>query len=149
MAITMFVIALYLSTNDGTSYTYYIQLLFPYFILVAVQEWNYLPDKMFVLCRPRQLACVLIVQTVLISSFIFMNPKPEKYFSEYNRLYEDLDARIVDVDKVKVDALPLSFYCLEKGIYSDNYGHSNCYSVGLLNKLEKSDDIKKMIFHNI
>ncbi len=136
-AIVMLLIGFFLSTSNGAWLTYYLQLLVPYIIclaLVFLTEWV---EK---LKLSQSVACGIVVILFCVTLFgvrklVIIKPINNDQISQWEEVYEILD-NYKDGD-IKVSALPLNFYCLKNGIYNDNPGHSNCYTYELLNMISE------------
>ncbi len=113
--------------------------------------WQELRDKLEPYMK-KTIFCVglCVVELAMLLAFgkslrgyILQDRLDETYVAQWNEMYDFLDS--YKGKKLKVSALPLTFYCVKNDIYSDNHGHTNCYTYELLDMV-KNNEPPKLIF---
>ena len=138
-AITMLIIGTILSTSNGAWLTYFLQLSVPYIIFIAVLIMDDWGKKKHIVGICSCIASLFFLISILLFSrdIYFVKHIGEGQKKQWNDVYEILDN--YKDGNVKVSALPLTFYCINNNIYSDNTGHSNCYTYELSEMINSSN----------
>lgn len=171
--ISLILLPLFLiAENQGTNYTYYLQLWFPYIILYGVvfasDALTYLRQKIALpVCISNPGTLLPVVSSVLICLVTLLSlarvlpsyhsePMTHEQQQAWDNAYDILD-RCSCEGEILVSML-LSDYCLERGIATSNYGQAEYNHSGNLenyrnNKLWRNiflfDDTEKLLQKNI
>lgn len=161
-----------IAENQGTNYTYYLQLWFPYMILYGIvfasEALTYFRQKTaFPICVNKPKTLLPVVCSVLICLFTILSlvrvlpsyhsePMTHEQRQAWDNAYDILD-RYSSEGEILVSML-LSDYCLERGIATSNYGQAEYNHAGNLenyrnNKLWRNiflfDNTEQLLQKNI
>ena len=141
---------LYFGQSDGTFYTYYLQLWIPYLVMSTAGMINELKSM---LCANDRLAKYLnssiipvlgaIVVMMSFGKFTIVTPMSLEQKNEWKYVYNLLDSYSPDSIRIKDNSFV--FYCLERGIYNDAWGHDSIFTEETLDKL-KNLNISDLFF---
>ncbi|SFC74418.1 hypothetical protein [Butyrivibrio sp. YAB3001] len=137
--ITMLLIGTLLSTSNGAWITYYLQLFVPYLLFLAIIIWDGIAKRIKISIPNYYISAIEVVLLAIvvlsIKRLVFVQHITDEQKKEWEEVYTVLD-EYKDCN-IKMSALPLNFYCLKNGIYSDNPGHSNCYTYELMDLVDE------------
>ena len=146
MALVSFVFLIVLGQSNGATYTYFLQLWMPFLIVsfarLCDEYWEILCVKKFGL-----FVIIVCMFLFMLLPFEFSFSSPQKWKEEREvkgEVYEILD-KFEDPSKMKISPYSLVFYCVERNIVHDEYGHSNAYNKELL-RIVKSSNTSELVF---
>lgn len=144
----VFPIVIGLAKNDGTYYTYYLQLWYPYFIAVGCEMFCEISNKEYNFSR--------ILKNIIVIAFIAVVIKSMMYLKSYIIVDTEIRSKqdgwaitketlsgYLNEDEALLMA-PISYLCLEKDIYTDDYGQAEFNDYYSLENYEKNRLWKKL-----
>lgn len=130
----MFPIVTYLAQNGGTSYTYWLQLWYPYVIVCCITSAVVIADYISVLSYPKIKALCFGIYCILFVFSFYQMFRAVPWFKchfmtdEEKRSWERSYSILGEYSKEGDMLVPmlLSNYCLENNMETADYGHAQC-----------------------